>query len=70
MQIGFGAAEMEEEFQISPCLTSHEKTALSSVSSSPACVSQPKWYVVYSTEEKNNKNPKEIKMLIIEPLYC
>lgn len=68
MQIGFGAAEMEEEYH-------HVKLLMRKQPSFPCpppevCVSQPKWYVVYSTEEKNNKNPKEIKMVIIEPLYC
>lgn len=68
VQIGFGAAEMEEEFHHVELLMRKQP----SLRCPPpeACVSQPKWYVVYSTEEKNNKNPKEIKMLIIEPLYC
>lgn len=68
MQIVFVAAEMEEEFHHVKLLM---RKQLSLLCPPPeVCVSQPKWYVVYSTEEKNNKNPKEIKMLIIEPLNC
>lgn len=65
--MGFGAAEMEEEFHHVELLMRKQPSLLCPPPG--VCVSQPKWYVVYSTEEKKN-NPKEIKMLIIEPLYC
>lgn len=61
---------------ISPRWTSHEKTAHSSASSSQGPCESAR--VVCSLQygsggKKNNngpENPKEIKMLIIEPLYC
>lgn len=70
--MALGAAEMEEEFYHVELLM--RKQPILPHPPPKACVNQPKWYAVYSTtpEEKNNKgpeNPKEIKMLIIEPLY-
>lgn len=61
---------------ILPCWTSHEKTARSSASSSQGLCESAQ--VVCSLQygsggKKNNngpENPEEIKMLIIEPLYC
>lgn len=69
--MALGAAEMEEEFHHVELLMRKQPALLHPPPQ--ACVNQPKWYAVYSTalQEKNNKgpeNPKEIKMLIIEPL--
>lgn len=74
MQNSFRAAEVEEKFHHVELLT--RKQPPLPCPPPEVCVSQPKWYAVYSTtlEEKRNKNqpenPNEIKMLIIEPLYC